>query len=62
MYLSRRDMLQRGGTGLGILGLASVLQQSGELRAATPVSRATSPQQPRAPHFHPRAQRVVHLF
>ncbi|MBQ18029.1 MAG: sulfatase [Planctomycetaceae bacterium] len=62
MYLSRRDMLQRGGTGLGMLGLASVLQQSGELVAATPASRATSPQQPRAPHFHPRAQRVVHLF
>ncbi len=62
MYLSRREMLQRGGTGLGMLGLATVLDQADQLQAAPPASRATNPQEPRAPHFRPRAQRVVHLF
>ncbi len=66
--LSRRELLERSGTGLGMLGLATVLEQSGELGAsprsdpASARDRSTHPLAPRAPHFSPRATRVVHLF
>jgi len=66
--LSRRELLERSGTGLGMLGLAAVLDQAGELGAApravpsSPRDRSTHPLAPRSPHFTPRATRVVHLF
>ena len=46
---TRRDFLARAGMGLGALGFGSVLAQ------ANPLS-------PKAPHFRPRAKRVIHLF
>lgn len=65
--LSRRALLERAGTGLGMLGLATVLQQSGELVAQPRVvppsaNRSTHPLAPRPPHFPGPASRVVHLF
>ena len=54
--ISRRELLQRGGTGLGILGLASLLQR--EAGADSPAA----PLAPRPPHFPARAKHVVHLF
>jgi hypothetical protein len=60
MYLNRRQMLQRAGTGFGMLGLAGTLQSAGllggEAAAATPNSAA------KPPHFAPRAKRVIFLF
>ncbi|MAG17449.1 MAG: sulfatase [Phycisphaerae bacterium] len=51
---SRREFLQRSGTGLGMLGLAGLM---------TPVAQAkTNPMTPRKPHFAPSAKRVIHLF
>ena len=47
--LSRRDFLARAGLGLGALGLA-------------PLLAAESPLAPHAPHFAPKAKRVVHFF
>ncbi|MGC3968855.1 MAG: DUF1501 domain-containing protein [Pirellulales bacterium] len=65
--LSRRDMLARTGTGLGMLGLAGILGDEKMLAAATPAasSQAASygnPMLPRAPHFAGKAKRVIHLF
>ena len=37
--LSRRELLERGGTGLGMLGLAAVLDQAGELGLPPPRTR-----------------------
>jgi len=51
LRLSRRQALQALGGGLGSLGLASILAGAGA--AAPPV---------RAPHFPPRARRVIQLF
>ena len=48
---SRRDMLARSGVGLGMLGLAGMLQ---EPASASSVKLAT--------HFAPRAKRVIHFF
>ncbi|HCD03099.1 MAG TPA: DUF1501 domain-containing protein, partial [Planctomycetaceae bacterium] len=68
IQLSRRELLERGGTGLGMLGLAAVLDQAGELGAApapdaAPLrDRSTHPLAPRPPHFPAKATRVVHLF
>jgi hypothetical protein len=58
---TRRKLLQRCGTGFGMLGLAGLLDSCGMLSrgaAATPVN----PLAPKPPHFAPKARRVVHLF
>lgn len=56
---SRREMLARMGTGLGMLGLAGVLSDIGLLAADT---AATNPLSPRRPHFAPKAERVIHIY
>src|SRR5687767_2528207 len=54
--VSRREMLQRTGTGLGVLGLAGLL--ANETKAAA----ANNPLAPKVAHFTPKAKRVIHLF
>ena len=62
-FLTRRDLLRRGGMGFGTLGLAGVLADSGDLsRVARADSTDLHPLAPKRPHFAPKAQRVVHLF
>ena len=59
---SRRDMLQRAGTGFGSFALASLL---GDQLASSKAHAAPSANQPlsvRLPHFAPKAKCVVHLF
>lgn len=56
---TRREMLQRVGTGLGTLGLAAVLNQ-GAPGGAT--DAPPSPLAPKSPHFIPKAKRLIHLF
>ena len=67
--LSRRSLLSQMGGGFGTLGLASVLSQSGLLgnrafAASSPASAgaSVSPLAPKAPHFAPKAKRVIFLF
>jgi hypothetical protein len=55
--MGRREMLRRSGMGFGMLGLAGVL--SGDAPAAT---TELNPMAPKAPHFAPKAKRMVHLF
>jgi hypothetical protein len=61
LFLTRRDLLRRGGMGFGLLGLAGVLADDSLL---APAARAAevSPLAPKQPHFPARAKRVVHLF
>jgi len=54
--LSRRDMLARCSHGVGLLGLAAVLDS--QAASAAP----TGPLAPKAPHFPARARRIVHLW
>src|SRR3954464_10763656 len=54
--ISRRQMLARVGTGLGTLGLASLLNDQHLLAGGT------NPLAPKPPHFKPRAKHVIHLF
>jgi len=49
--MSRRDFLARAGLGLGALSLGALAQ-----------AQASSPLSAHAPHFAPRAKRVIHFF
>src|SRR5689334_23374069 len=57
--LSRRAMLKNSGIGLGMLGLAGILSDTGELSAATSSAKSIVE---KSPHFAPRAKRVIHIF
>jgi len=57
--LNRRDLLQRTGQGLGMLGLAALL---GEETLTGSARAAESPMQPKRPHFPGRARHVIHIF
>ncbi|MDG3008222.1 DUF1501 domain-containing protein [Paludisphaera mucosa] len=64
--LSRRQAIQRLGTGFGMLGLSAMLDEAGLMgltaaRASTPEAPRT-PLAPRPPHFAPRAKRVIHIY
>jgi hypothetical protein len=54
---SRREMLAQVGTGLGVVGLAGLMADQGVL-----ASESAPPLAPRAPHFAPRAKRIIHLY
>src|SRR5438105_1117848 len=51
--LSRREMIQGLGAGVGALGLAGLL---------APEVCASALASPRGPHFRPRAKRIIQLF
>ncbi|MSQ96273.1 MAG: DUF1501 domain-containing protein [Gemmataceae bacterium] len=55
--LSRRDLLTRCGTGLGMIGLAGVLADQGVF--ATP---PVDPLAPRPPHHPAKAKHIIHLY
>lgn len=62
--VTRRDWLRRSGSGLGLLGLAALLEEEGLLihPAAAATGAASDPMTPRTPHFPARAKRVIWLF
>src|SRR5262249_10525923 len=55
--LTRRELLRRGGMGLGLLGLAGLFVTEGQ---AAPSD--IHPLAPKKPHFPARARHVGHLF
>jgi hypothetical protein len=59
--LTRRQMLRRTGTGLGMLGLFGVLSDAGLLDAA-PVIDPRNPLAPRPAHFPARAKNIIHIY
>ena len=59
--LSRRDFLRWGGTGLGGIALSSLLAEESK-PPIRPLIDPSHPYAPRAPHFPPRAKRVVLVF
>ena len=60
--VTRRDLLCRGGMGIGALALSGVMRDAfgGEPRPAA--VHVESPLTLRQPHFAPTAKRVIHLF
>ena len=59
--VSRRAMLQQSALGFGNLAMASLLTDSATA-ADNAVSRRINPLAATAPHFTPRAKRVIFLF
>ena len=57
-FLTRREMLERCGFGLGALALTQFSGQAAAIQ--DPVM--TNPLAPKQPHFAPKAKRVIHLF
>ncbi|MGH7139629.1 MAG: DUF1501 domain-containing protein [Pirellulales bacterium] len=53
--LSRRELLQTASCGFGFLALASLCTEAASVESANPLA-------PKAPHFTPRAKRVIFLF
>lgn len=58
LKLSRREMFQRVGTGVGAIALASLLHEDTQ---AAPRKRRTDPMIPRPTDFAPRAKNVIFL-
>ena len=58
--LTRRELLRRGGMGIGSLGLFGVLNDAGLL--AGDAARAVSPLAAKSPPLPARAKRVIHIF
>lgn len=59
---SRRDALQRAGTGMGLLGLAGILASDQTFAGSSSPVTGAGPMAPKTPHFAPRAKHVIHLF
>ncbi|MGH7971346.1 MAG: DUF1501 domain-containing protein, partial [Limisphaerales bacterium] len=59
--LTRRQMLRQMGTGLGMLGFASLLQDAGFLVPAASAS-ALNPLAPKQPPLPARAKRILHIY
>ncbi len=59
LHITRRHFFKESQAGLGGIALASLL--AGEARAEAPADRVENPLAPKAPHFAPRAKRVIYL-
>src|SRR5690242_3111577 len=60
--LSRREFLRRSGMGMGALGLASVIGSQDLWTPAATGAESINSLSPHAPHFPPKARRVIHFF
>src|SRR4051794_20745644 len=58
MMLTRRDLLHRTGTGLGLLALAALEADADQTTPPDP----RAPLAPRPPHFPARAKHVIHVY
>jgi len=61
-FLTRRDFLCRCGMGMGALGLATLMAQTGLPGQEARAGEVVNPLAPKAPHFPARAKRVIHIF
>src|SRR5262245_30974811 len=57
LALTRRELLHRCGMGFGALPIGHLI-----LGAHTPTASSPDPLRPHAPHFTPRAKRIIHIF
>ena len=61
-FQTRREFLNRFGTGMGGLGLAAMLGEQLLSGTASAVGTGVSPLAPRNPHFSAKAKHVIHIF
>lgn len=61
LFVTRREMLERCGMGMGTVALTSILGATNQLHAA-PASGVVNPLAPKQPPSPAKAKRVLHLF
>ena len=61
-FLTRRELLQRSGMGMGAVALSALLAGDNSLNAATLGATSSNPMAPKMPPLPGKAKRVVHLF
>ena len=62
-FLTRRELLRRGGMGFGMLGLTALLADDALLiPSAQAATTEINPLAPKKSHFAGKAKRIVHLF
>src|SRR5258705_1515679 len=62
-FLTRRQMLQRTGMGLGALALGALFPEiAGAAPTGAGAANSVNPLLPKGPHFAPKAKRIIHLF
>src|SRR5205807_2161399 len=61
-FLTRRDFLCKCGMGMGALGFASLMAQTGLVPSEARAGEAINPLAPKGPQFAARARRVIHFF
>src|SRR5437667_524144 len=59
--VTRRQLLRQMGTGLGMLGFATLLQNAG-LLVSTATAAIGNPLAPKPPQFPARAKRIIHIY
>jgi hypothetical protein len=59
--LSRREMLRKMGTGLGMVGLAALLRDS-DLLVPSAAGSPANPLAPKPSHFPARAKHIIHIY
>ncbi|MBA4187482.1 MAG: DUF1501 domain-containing protein [Planctomycetaceae bacterium] len=59
---SRRELLNRCGVGMGMLGLTQLMGQSGLLTTHAKAADGLNPLAPKQPHFPAKAKHVIHIF
>src|SRR5687767_2135857 len=64
LAMTRREVLQRTGMGMGAMSLAMMLRESlfGANAAEAAALKQSSALSPRKPHFTGKAKRVIHIF
>lgn len=62
LQVTRRHFFRECGIGIGKMALASLLLEGILGRARASSLSASNPLSPQAPHFAPKAKRVIHLF
>ncbi len=60
--VTRRHFFGQCGVGVGGMALASMLAEAAQAETANAPDRTAEPMAPRAPHFAPKAKRVIYLF
>ena len=60
--VSRRWFLEQCGIGLGTMALGQLLTEEGYAASPTTPVRGVNPLAPKAPHYAPKAKRVIFLF
>ena len=60
--MTRRHFFRDCGVGLGKIALSTLLADSLGTQVMAATSTAPNPLAPKAPHFAPKAKRVIHLF